>query len=509
MTANKILFCFLLILFTFQLSAQTKKADKIQFNVQETMHYSRYSSDLKYKLNFFINDEFVPAPYDEKFFQKHFKSSKKALNLSLDYLDLDKKANKTKTKGIVFSSLLGLAGLGSVFYLKDESKTTRYVVAGAGLASALTTSYIFTKKHHKQKADGYLMLENAVMAYQAENPSAYEKNQVDSDDNATDDSSTENKTTSTETEMYSVNLDRDRRVSIVSENLRKVAFKGLNINLLDIQFSKTRKQYSPGLGFLYMKNGFFFNANFKLHVYDTNRLFTKKNYEFDNSPFGFPSDHDAYPINLSLPFHASVKSVVPLKSFVKDGPVMTKMKTYGNTTLMYESKTAILHTIGLQMGAEMDKSVQTAGSDFDSNNAFAPSTNNLDIAIGGPIFFRRTMNVSAGISYTLFTAYELKPNEKGLDKSYKVVNWGRFYLVGKYNLNSDFDDMFYNGETPVLFNNIEETKMGFALGLEGAYLNKNRGINFTLEFGSNPHISSGNYKDLYGSLKLGFALGWF
>jgi len=509
MNSLKISICFLAIFFTTQLFSQSKTANKIQYNVRETMHQTRYTSDLKYKLNFFINDEYVDDPYDKKFFQNHFGNSKKALNLSLNYLDLNKKANRTKTKGIIISGVLSLASLGSIFLLDNASKTTRYTVAGVGLASAFTASIVLTSRHHKLKEEAYLNLENALSAYREENPAAYLKVEEESTDNESDTETNDTQNEQKNTEMASVNIDDDRKVSIKTENLKQIAYKAIHINFFDGTYSGTKKQYSPGLDFMYMKNGFFLNGNFKIHIYDTNRLFTKKEYNYNHSPFDVTFDPEAYPINLSLPYNVSITSVIPFKSFVKEGPIMTKMKRFGNTQLMYKSTTSILNSWGLQLSADMDKSVQTTGLNFDSEHVFPESTNNLNLAINNPAFLRRSINVSGGLSYSMFTAYELRPNDKALDESYKVVNWSRIYAIAKYNLNSSFEDMYYKGITPVLFDNIEETKIGFAVGLEGAYLNKNKGFNFGAELGLNPHISEGGFKDLYGRLKIGFSLGWF
>jgi hypothetical protein len=498
------------IIVTSPLFAQSETADKIQINILETVHYSQNTSDLRYKLNFFVNDQYIKGPYDKKFFQERFKNSEKALNLSFDYLELDKKANQTKTKGIVLSTLMGLVGLGSFFYLpEDASKTKKYTIAGVGLASALTTSFIFTQKHHKQKKEGFLFLENALDAYREENPSAYEKPNGNSLDLDEKNKSGETSQDSNSTSMQPINLKDEIKVSIESKDLRNVAFKSININFIDGQYSGSKIQYSPGLDFIYMKNGWFFNGGFGIHIYDTNRFFSKKEYDFDHSPFSVSTSNEAYPITLSLPYYGGITSVIPLKTYMKDGQVMTKMKKYGNTQLMYESKTSLLHSWGIQLGTKLDNSIQSARADFDSNHVLPASSNNLNIPIKNPIFLRKTVNLSAGISKTIFTAYELRPNDKTLDDSYSVVNWARLYLIGKYNINSNYSDMYYKGTVPLTLDNIEETKSGFAIGLEGAYLNKQKGFNFGLEFGSNPHITSGNMKDLYGKMKVGFSLGWF
>jgi len=502
MTIYKIFIVLILFAFCTAVYSQTDTPAKIQYRVDETHHYTKNTVDLKYKLNFFIDDQFAEGPYDETFFKKHFKSSERALDFSLDFLELDHKAKWTKRKARIFGGALMVAGLGSFLLLSDNKGSGNIIAGATGLVSGLTVSLILNRKHHKQKKLAYQNLDNALLAYREDNPAAYKtKKEVDNDSNSDNDRS--------DSEGEVVDLNDEIKFSLRSTDLRKVAYKSIDINFINGKFSRTRRQYIPGLGFNYMKNGIFFNGTLGLPVYDTNRLFTKSEYEFEHSPLIISNDPEAYPIDLSLPYAASLTAVVPFKTYVKEGAVLTTLAQNVNGTLMARSRAKILRSFGVQFGTEMENSTIYNSAGFDDGSVFEANTNDLNINIANPSFLRRSVNLSGGVSATFFTTYELKPEFKGLDESYSVVNWFRFYVIAKYNVSSSVADMYYKGRTPVTFDNIEEKSVGYALGLASGYLNKNKGLTFALEVGSNPRISEAGYSDLYVSLLLGYSLGWF
>ncbi len=478
--------------FSSSIFAQKKNTDKIELELQKYFirHGQRGGTTSDIMPYIIINGKYIEdKDYDKKFFRSIFSDCPTAYKRSKLYLDKYRKSKKIKRIGFWTGLSVGTAGI--AYFLSKKNKNSLYY-SGLSAIAGMSITYLFRYKAKKIRQSGYKHLKSGV--------DYYDKNcYVESTD--FDTKNTSDSTEPTKPKKIKRNKFK-RKYEIKMDNFRRTSFLRLAINYVGLKFGYSTLQVFPGIELSYFKNGLSINSEINSAIFDGESLIWLTDYS---------DSHSAYPTKVNRPLHMQVGISYPLISTTK--PYRPTTLLGKNRTINYTLETGggkKLVTYGILLRVDYDKSTKRILAFRDASTSFAPSTNSLGIKVVNPIFFQSSSNLAIGLNRNVFSSYTLETNDNRFKSHIKSTTLVSSYAVAKFSLNHKFSDMEYNAvvkKYPIVFNDLDFTKFGFATGVSLETKSKFYGYKFSFELGLNPHIDKKNYKDYYGQFKAGILFG--
>lgn len=475
--------------FSSSIFAQKKNTDKIELELQKYHIQERYGTTSDIMPYFIINGKYIEdKDYNKKFFRSIFGDCPTAYKRSKLYLDKYHKSKKVKRIGFWTGLSVGTAGI--AYFLSKKNKNSLYY-SGLSAIAGMTITGLFRYKAKKIRQSGYKYLKSGV--------DYYDKNcYVESTDFDTKDTSVNNITNRKKNKKNRFK----RKYEIKMDNFRRTSFLRLAINYFGLKFGYSTLQVFPGIELNYFKNGLSINSEINSAIFDGESLVWLTDYS---------DSYTAYPTKVNRPLHMQVGISYPL---------ISTTKTYRPTTLLGKNRNINytletgggkkLVTYGILLRLDYDKSTKRILVFRDASTSFAQSTNSLGIKVVNPIFFQRSSNLAIGLNRNVFSSYTLETNDNRFKSHINSTTLVSSYAVAKFSLNHKFSEMEYNAvvkKYPIVFNDLDYNKIGFAAGVSLETKSKFYGYKFSFELGLNPHIDKKNYKDYYGQFKAGVLFG--